>query len=154
MDFKPDTVIAMPVTDRLRDTHSRQNGWGLLRERLKNVTKPEALWLFVFSRCRQFIWTAPVLPPDKIDRDDVDIAAEDYVGETEDWFLTGTPCTTLVKLCICGYSHPLVTSGPLKGRVRVPVRPGETWRNYERQDVLAHRGADRHPDCTDNGLRE
>jgi hypothetical protein len=81
-------------------------------------------------------------------------AFEDHIGETEDWCLTGTSCTTFVELCIFGYSHPMLTSGPLKGRVRVPIGPGETWRNYEQQRILEHRGADRHPDCTDNGLRE
>ena len=43
---------------------SRQNGWELLWERLKNVRKPEGPRLFVFDHCRQFIRTVPVLPVD------------------------------------------------------------------------------------------
>ena len=35
----------------------------------------------VFNTCRQFIRTVPVLSRDEIDRDDVDTAAEDHVGE-------------------------------------------------------------------------
>jgi len=53
----------------------------LLRERLKNVMKPEAPRLFVFNHCRQFIRTVPVPPCDDIDMDDMDSAAEDHVGE-------------------------------------------------------------------------
>ena len=34
-----------------KDAGSRQNGWELLRERLKNVMKPEGPRLFVFSTC-------------------------------------------------------------------------------------------------------
>ncbi len=53
----------------------------MLRERLKNVMKPEGSRLFVFSTCRQFIRTVPVLPRDEIDMDEVDSRAEDHVGE-------------------------------------------------------------------------
>ena len=63
-----------------RDAGSRQNGWELLRERLKNAMKPEGPRLFVFNHCRQFIRTVPVLPRDEIDRDDVDNAVEDHVA--------------------------------------------------------------------------
>ena len=45
-----------------KDVGSRQSGWELLRERLKNVMKPDALRLFVFSTCRRFICAVPVLP--------------------------------------------------------------------------------------------
>ncbi len=45
---------------------------GALRDRLRNVTKPEGPRLFVFNICRQFIRTVPVLPRDEIDIDDVD----------------------------------------------------------------------------------
>ena len=64
-----------------KDAGSRQNGWELLCERLKNVMKPERQRLFVFNTCRQFIQTVPLLPRDEIDMDDVDSAAEDHVGD-------------------------------------------------------------------------
>ena len=35
-----------------KDAGSRQNGWELLRERLKNVMKPEGPRFFVFNTCR------------------------------------------------------------------------------------------------------
>ena len=35
-----------------KDAGSRQNGWELLRERLKNVMKPDGPRLFVFNICR------------------------------------------------------------------------------------------------------
>jgi hypothetical protein len=38
---------------------SRQNGWELLREQLKNVTKPEGPRLFVFNTYRHFIRPVP-----------------------------------------------------------------------------------------------
>jgi len=60
---------------------SRQNGWELLWERLKNVRKPEGPRLFVFNTWRQFIRTVPVLPNDEVDMDGVDNAAEEHVGD-------------------------------------------------------------------------
>ena len=63
-----------------KDAGSRQNGWELLRERLKNVMKSEGPRLFVFDTCCQFIRTVPVLPRDEIDMDDVDRDAEDHVA--------------------------------------------------------------------------
>jgi hypothetical protein len=64
-----------------KDAGSQQNGWELLRERLKNVMKPEGPRLFVFNNCRQLILAVPVLRRGEIDMDDVDSAAEDHVGE-------------------------------------------------------------------------
>jgi hypothetical protein len=64
-----------------KNAGSRQNGWELLRERLKNVLKPDGPRLFVFSQCRQFIRTVPSLPRDEVDMDDVDSRAEDHVGD-------------------------------------------------------------------------
>jgi hypothetical protein len=61
-----------------KDAGSRQNGWELFRERLKNVLKPDGPRLFLLNNCRQFIRTVPVLPRDEIDRDDVDGAAEEH----------------------------------------------------------------------------
>lgn len=63
------------------DSGSRQDRWGLLRKRLKNVMEPEGPRLFVFNTRRQFIRTVPVLPRDEIDMDDGDSRAEDRVGE-------------------------------------------------------------------------
>ncbi len=64
-----------------RDSGSRQNSWELLCERLKNVMKPDRPLLSVFNTCRQLIRTAPVLPRDEIDMEDVDSTARDHVGE-------------------------------------------------------------------------
>jgi hypothetical protein len=64
-----------------RDAGSRHNGWELLRERLKNVAKPDGPRLFVFNHCRQFVRTVPALPRDEVDMDDVDSRAEDHVGD-------------------------------------------------------------------------
>ena len=51
-----------PVLDTAhKDPGSRQSGWETLRERLKNVTKPEGPRRFVFNTCRRFIRTVPVL---------------------------------------------------------------------------------------------
>ena len=64
-----------------RDAGSRPNGWEPLRERFKNVMKPDGPRLFVFNTCRQFVRTVPALPPDEVDMDDVDSKAEDHVGD-------------------------------------------------------------------------
>jgi hypothetical protein len=66
-----------------KDASSRQNGWELLRQRLKNVMKADGPRLFVFNHCRQFIRTVRALPPD--DMDDVERSAEDHVGD-ETWY--------------------------------------------------------------------
>jgi hypothetical protein len=60
---------------------SRVNGWDLMRERLKNVKKPDGERLFVFSTCRQFIRTFPALPRDEKNMDDVNTNAEDHAGD-------------------------------------------------------------------------
>jgi hypothetical protein len=47
-----------------KDSCSRQKGRELLRERLKNVRKPEGPRLLVFNTCRQFIRMVPALATD------------------------------------------------------------------------------------------
>ena len=73
--------VGMASEGVYRTPGSRQNGQQLLRERLKNVTKPDGPSLFVLSTCRQFIRTVPVLPQDEIDMNDVDNKTEDHVGD-------------------------------------------------------------------------
>jgi hypothetical protein len=68
-----------------RNPDSRTSGWAILRERLKNVTKPERPGIFVFNHCRQFLRTVPALPRNEVDMDDVDSRAEDHVGD-ETWY--------------------------------------------------------------------
>lgn len=62
---------------------SRKRGWQLIRGRLMESKKDrmEEPGLFVFSNCRQFIRTVPVLPRDSRDPDDIDTDAEDHVGD-------------------------------------------------------------------------
>lgn len=62
---------------------SRQNGWALMRERLKAaLAQPmEAPGLFVFDTCSHFIRTVPSLPRDDRKLDDVDSDSEDHVGD-------------------------------------------------------------------------
>ena len=64
-----------------KNAGSRQNGWELMRIRFKNVITMDGPGLYVFSTCRQFIRTVPVLPRDERDMDDVDTAAEDHIGD-------------------------------------------------------------------------
>jgi hypothetical protein len=47
----------------------------------RHMMKPGEPRLFVFSTCRQFIRTVPVLGGDEIDTDDVDSRAEDPRGD-------------------------------------------------------------------------
>lgn len=60
---------------------SRRQGAQLLRQRLKaSLQWPmEEPGLFVFTTCRQFIRTVPVIPRDKTNADDVDSDSEDHV---------------------------------------------------------------------------
>lgn len=62
---------------------SRKRGWSVMRERLRAsmAERMEEPGLFVFSTCRQFIRTVPVLPRSDTDPDDVDTKAEDHVGD-------------------------------------------------------------------------
>ncbi len=62
---------------------SRVNGWNLMRERLKASLERNGKGLFVFSSCRHFIRTIPVLPRD-VDGgkpDDVDTDSEDHIAD-------------------------------------------------------------------------
>ena len=79
-DQRTDASEGIYWTPAGKDLGSRHNGWELLRERLKNVVKPNGPRLFVFNYCRQFIRSVPVLTRDGIDMDDVNGAAEDHVG--------------------------------------------------------------------------
>lgn len=65
---------------------SRVSGWELLRERLKSSIPNsegarEESGLFVFSNCRDFIRTVPVLPRDGHNPDDIDTDAEDHIAD-------------------------------------------------------------------------
>ena len=71
-------------TPAQKDMGSRQNCWELCRERLKNVTKPAGLRLFVFSNRRQFIRTVPALSRDRVNMDNVDSLAEVAVAMISD----------------------------------------------------------------------
>jgi len=55
----------------------------VMRERLRAsmAERMEEPGLFVFSTCRQFIRTVPVLPRSGTNPDDVDTDAEDHVGD-------------------------------------------------------------------------
>jgi hypothetical protein len=69
---------------------SRVNGWELMRERFRNAMGREGPRLFVFSTCRQFIRTVPVLPRDSKNMEDVDKAAEDHVGDEARYRVVGS----------------------------------------------------------------
>jgi len=62
---------------------SRKNGWELMRQILKGSINRDGKGLFIFSTCRQFIRTVPVLPRDMDGGkpDDVDSKAEDHVAD-------------------------------------------------------------------------
>jgi hypothetical protein len=64
-----------------KSSGSRQNGWGLMRTRLKQAVTGEGPGLYVCSTCRRFIRTVPSLPRDSRDMDDVDSEAEDHIGD-------------------------------------------------------------------------
>ncbi|OGV45847.1 MAG: terminase [Lentisphaerae bacterium GWF2_44_16] len=60
---------------------SRKNGWELMRQRLKASIERCDPGLFVFSTCRNFIRTIPVLPRDEKESDDIDTEAEDHIAD-------------------------------------------------------------------------
>jgi len=75
---------------------SRKNGWEKLRtlikaalpyvmdhegEKVERTTPREDPGIFVFTTCRQFIRTVPVLPRDDKDIDDVDTDSEDHIAD-------------------------------------------------------------------------
>ncbi len=69
---------------------SRKNGWEMMRAMMLAATKTpmEGPGLFVFSHCRQFIRTVPLLPRDPINLDDVDTDSEDHIGDETRYELT------------------------------------------------------------------
>lgn len=65
---------------------SRKNGWEKLRSMLKAALPVERgvreePGIFVFTTCRQFLRTVPVLPRCEKDLDDVDTEAEDHIAD-------------------------------------------------------------------------
>lgn len=62
---------------------SRVQGWSRVRQMLKaSMTEMmEDPGLFIFSTCRQFIRTVPVLPRDERNPEDVDSSAEDHCAD-------------------------------------------------------------------------
>lgn len=60
---------------------SRKNGWELMRSRMKASFTNEDPALYVFSSCRQFIRTIPVLPRSEKDPDDIDTNSEDHIAD-------------------------------------------------------------------------
>ncbi len=69
---------------------SRVNGWEKVRQVLAaaKVHPMEKPGLLVFSTCRQFLRTVPVLPRDPAKSDDVDSDSEDHVGDALRYRLT------------------------------------------------------------------
>ena len=69
---------------------SRKSGWELVRRMMKASLKQpmEEAGLFVFSTCRQFIRTVPMLPRDPLNLDDVDTDSEDHIGDETRYELT------------------------------------------------------------------
>jgi hypothetical protein len=70
-------------TEADKRSGSRVTGWETIRRRLQATLErnPEEKHLYVFSNCRQFIRTVPVLPRDENNMDDVDTDAEDHIGD-------------------------------------------------------------------------
>lgn len=66
---------------------SRKIGWEVMRKRMRAARPPgeglprEEPGLFVFSTCKQFLRTVPILPRDEKDPDDVDTNAEDHIAD-------------------------------------------------------------------------
>lgn len=62
---------------------SRVNGWTLMRGRFKGALDRDSKGLFVFSTCRHFIRTIPVLPCDAEGGkpDDIDTDSEDHIAD-------------------------------------------------------------------------
>lgn len=70
---------------------SRAAGWALLRDRFTaaKAYPRELPGIFVFSNCRQFMRTIPVLPCDPRKHDDVDTDAEDHIADEVRYKLQG-----------------------------------------------------------------
>jgi len=75
-----------PKFDRAdKSPGSRKTGWEQMRKMFKGALptgKPrETPGLFIFSRCKHFQRTVPVLPRDEKDMDDIDTDAEDHIAD-------------------------------------------------------------------------
>lgn len=70
---------------------SRRHGWEQARKLLAAARDGEGPGFFVFSTCRHFIRTVPVLPRDERDPDDVDSDAEDHIADEWRYRLLAKP---------------------------------------------------------------
>lgn len=76
-----------PKFDRAdKSPGSRKTGWEQMRKRFKASLPPksgvrEEPGIFIFSKCKHFQRTVPVLPRDEKDMDDIDTDAEDHIGD-------------------------------------------------------------------------
>jgi hypothetical protein len=70
-------------TEADKSSGTRVNGWSAIRRMLKAARdgNMEQAQLFAFDHCLQFIRTVPVLPRKETNREDVDSAAEDHIGD-------------------------------------------------------------------------
>ncbi len=70
---------------------SRAAGWALMRDRFQaaKAYPRELPGLFIFSNCRQFVRTVPVLPRDDRNQDDVDTDTEDHIADETRYRLQG-----------------------------------------------------------------
>lgn len=80
---------------------SRRQGWQLIRSRLQATVPPrsgvrEKPGLFIFSTCRHWLRTVPVLPRDERDQEDVDTDAEDHMGDATRYKLLNRRATRKV----------------------------------------------------------
>jgi hypothetical protein len=90
-----DTMAACGVHWQRADKRpgSRANGWERMRELLGESAKdrPEAPGLWIFSSCRQWIRTVPLLPRDDRKPDDIDTDAEDHAGDMTRYRVLAVP---------------------------------------------------------------
>ena len=57
----------------------------------------DALGLFVFSTCAQFLRVIPALPRDRLDPEDIDSGAEDHIWDETRYELLYKPATIEMK---------------------------------------------------------
>jgi hypothetical protein len=79
---------------------SRENGWEVMRGMIKSAsTGGDDRGLWVFSTCRQFIRTIPVLPRSNNNDRDIDTNSEDHIAdETRYEIMTDISVGKMVKI--------------------------------------------------------
>lgn len=103
-----------PADNKRVGTRGAMGGWDMMRQRLKGDDDGRAM-LFVFSTCKDFIRTVPVLQHDEKRPEDLDTDMEDHIADEERYGCLSRPWVRntpqIKKVRNDGYSSGRASTG-------------------------------------------